>query len=194
MSSYRRVPQREGTTAVESLDGSVRSRSERLQGKCVARKDYYCCERFILGVNEYTSEPDFFSSLFLLLHLCKTVGWVIAAYFVARWTKFFSTVWSSPDLNRSLLRVSFLGFGIVTALVLYLTVYLPKVKGLSDSSAWNVYCPRVIPTMVGLSVASYLIFLRALWPVWGFLSPLWSGVELMGILMASNFIPACGLC
>jgi hypothetical protein len=126
--------------------------------------------------------------------LLLLVAWVILAFLVARWTKFFGTLWSSDsDANRSLLRVAALGLGIVTSLVLYLSLYLPKIKGI-DSSAWNVYCPRVIPTMAAVGVTSYLIFLRATWPVWGFLAPLVSGTQFMGILMALHFVPAMNVC
>jgi len=161
MSSYRRVPQREGAESgsSDSLDGTlVRSRAERLQDKCVS------------------------------------LVWVVAAYFLARWTNFYTTLWSSDQLNRVLLRIAFMGFGIAVAMILYLTLYLPKVKGLSDSSAWSVYCPKVIPTIGVISIVTYLIFLRALWPVWGFLAPVISGTELMAMVMATNFIPVFGLC
>jgi hypothetical protein len=88
-----------------------------------------------------------------------------------------------------LLAIAFLGVGINTALVLYLVVYLPKIKKLSDSSAWSVYCPRVIPTMTGVGISTFLIFVRALWPVWGFLAPLIFGTQIMGLLFGLHFIP-----
>eukprot|EP00339_Tiarina_fusa_P023552 CAMPEP_0117005372 /NCGR_PEP_ID=MMETSP0472-20121206/6012_1 /TAXON_ID=693140 ORGANISM="Tiarina fusus, Strain LIS" /NCGR_SAMPLE_ID=MMETSP0472 /ASSEMBLY_ACC=CAM_ASM_000603 /LENGTH=171 /DNA_ID=CAMNT_0004706595 /DNA_START=119 /DNA_END=635 /DNA_ORIENTATION=- len=67
-------------------------------------------------------------------------GWIGIAILVARWTNFFATIWSGDAPNRTLLRIATLGFGIVTALILYLTVYLPRVKGLVDSSAraWSI--------------------------------------------------------
>jgi hypothetical protein len=122
------------------------------------------------------------------------VGWVVSAYIISKWTDFYTTLWNSEELNRVLLRIAFGGFVVVLSLILYLTVYLPKVKGLSDSSAWSVYCPKVIPTMAVVSLVSYLIFLRACWPVWGFLAPLYSGTEIVAILMATNFIPTFGFC
>lgn len=97
-------------------------------------------------------------------------------------------------MNRTLLRMSALGVMVDLGFILYLTVYLPKVKGLADSSAWSIYCPRVIPTMLGVTGVSYLVFLRATWPVWGFLAPLITGCELMGLLMSLHFIPSMGIC
>lgn len=114
---------------------------------------------------------------------------MILAVFVARWTSFYSVVWSSDKANRGLLHLTFLGLGANTSLLLYLTVYLPKVKGLVDSSAWSVYCPRVVPAMTGIGATSVLLFLRAIWPVWGFLAPLIFGIQIMGLLMCLHFIP-----
>ena len=140
--------------------------------------------RITLGRNH------FFFLLFFFLN--NTVGWVLAALLVARWTHFYSIIWMSDKPNRWLLRIAMLGMGIIASLILYLTVYLPKVKKLSDSSAWNVYCPRVIPTMTIVGIVTLLLFIRALWPVWGFLSPLIFGTEVMGALMSLHFLPIPG--
>jgi hypothetical protein len=109
-------------------------------------------------------------------------------------TSFYSKLWSSPEGNRTLLRISGLGTLAVLGMILYLTVYLPRVKGLKDSSAWGIYCPKVLPTMAGVGLVSYLVFLRATWPLWGFLAPLVSGTQFMGILMLLHFIPSLGNC
>jgi hypothetical protein len=122
------------------------------------------------------------------------VAWVILAIVVAQWTSFFSVLWKSEMANRTLLRIAAMGAGIVTSLIVYLVVYLPKVKGLTDSSAWSVYCPKVIPTMTATSILTYLIALRGTWPVWGFLSPLIFGIQLMGGLMVLHFVPAGNWC
>eukprot|EP00934_Nitzschia_sp_Nitz4_P001857 Nitzschia sp. Nitz4//scaffold46_size129759//49268//49871//NITZ4_003498-RA/size129759-snap-gene-0.7-mRNA-1//1//CDS//3329552586//1857//frame0 len=125
---------------------------------------------------------------------CVALAWVVLASIVNLATSFIHKVWSSPEVNRSMLQVSGLGFLVVLGHLLYLTVYLPKVKGLVDSSAWSIYCPRVLPTMALVGLLSYLLFLRAIWPVWGFLAPCISGCEIMGLVMSLHFIPACGLC
>jgi hypothetical protein len=117
------------------------------------------------------------------------------AVIVTRWSSFFSVIWSSEEANRFLLRIAALGFGIVTSLVLYLTVYLPRVKGLkADSAAWGVYCPKVIPTVTAGAILTFLIALRGTWPVWGYLSPLIYGTQLMGAVMSLHFVPAGNKC
>lgn len=116
--------------------------------------------------------------------------WVLIAVLVARSTKFWSTVLSSSSkANHALLQVFYLILGINTVLLLYLTIYLPRVKKL-DSSAWDVYCPRVIPTMSFLGVVQFLVLIRAVWPVYGFLGPLIVGAEAMGILFSLHFVPS----
>ncbi len=182
--SYRRVPQEEGGSS-ESLEAHVtRSRGERLQDKliaCKSRKETR--DRDIIFQNNQNLVSHVFS-----------VAWVILAVTVSRWTSFYSTLWSSTDANRMLLRICGAGTMAVLGMIIYLTLYLPRVKGLADSSAWSVYCPKVIPTMAAVGLASYLVFLRAMWPVWGFFAPLISGTQVMGILMVLHFIPSMGIC
>mmetsp|Transcript_16788 Transcript_16788/g.24317 ORF Transcript_16788/g.24317 Transcript_16788/m.24317 type:complete len:166 (-) Transcript_16788:436-933(-) len=159
--NYRRVPSSELDTA-----GSGRSRTERLADKLYA------------------------------------ILWILLSVVVSRFTKFW-TVLFHPDerVNKSVLHCAFLTFGINTILLAYLIVYLPKIKGLKDSSSsnnsssngskalWDVYCPRVVPTMTAVGLVSALCFVRAVWPVWGFLSPLILGAEFFGVLFASHFLP-----
>jgi hypothetical protein len=122
--------------------------------------------------------------------------WVILAALVAHWTdslRVFRLVPSSATTaataNPLLMQLVGVGFGINTVLVLYLIVYLPYVKGLNDSSAWEVYCPRIIPTITVTSLVTGFLFLRATWSVWGFLAPLILGIEAMGCLFLTHFIP-----
>jgi hypothetical protein len=83
------------------------------------------------------------------------------------------------------------GIAILVAILLgmYLVLYLPYVKGLTDKSAWPVYCPRIVPSMIAVSVVSYIALVRACWPVWGFLTPLVWTVEILGALFATHLIP-----
>lgn len=125
-------------------------------------------------------------------------GWVSAALGVACYTNFFSVLLSSSSssstgpvlVNRTLLNLAFMGLGINTVLMMYLTVYLPKVKQLqADPSAWAVYCPRVIPIMTVTGIVTAILLIRGTWPKWGFFAPLILGVEAMGMLFSLHFIP-----
>lgn len=188
MSSYRRVSQRDDVAANSSRDNleasQMRSRTERLTDKVTASKSFSCFCLF------------YHASALILMVICLfPVAWIAVAVIVARWSSFFLVIWKSDEANRFLLRIAALGLGVVTSLVLYLTVYLPRVKGLkADSAAWNVYCPKVIPTITVVCILSYLIALRGTWSVWGYLSPFIYGTQFMGALMAMHFVPALGLC
>jgi hypothetical protein len=130
----------------------------------------------------------------LVVHLMLSlfslsVAWVTVAVVVARFTNFFPVIFSDERVNRPVLLTAFVCLVVNTVLVLYLTVYLPKVKKLTDSSAWDVYCPNVIPSMTFVGIVCAILLVRATWPVWGFLAPLILGLEAMGALFALHFIP-----
>ena len=117
------------------------------------------------------------------------LGWIFVAVLLARFTDFWGVLWSNQVINRKLLKIAFCGYLVVVSLFLYLAVYLPKIKGLTDPSVWGVYCPKVLPMMCVVGVSTYLVLIRALWPLWGFMAPLISGTEIMGMLMAPHFVP-----
>jgi len=193
--SYRRVAQRAASdpAAVASSSGDIfevqptRSRNERFEDKWVA----FCWVVVACIVARYT---NFFSIVFLLNTDTTTTGTDTTNDDNDSTSASTSTSENNLQPNKMLLRIAFVGFGIVTTLFLYLTLYLPKMKGLNDPSVWNVYCPKVVPIMGITSIMTYLILIRAIWPIFGFLSPLISGTEIMGLLMATHFIPAFGLC
>uniref|UniRef100_A0A7S1Y5B9 Uncharacterized protein n=1 Tax=Grammatophora oceanica TaxID=210454 RepID=A0A7S1Y5B9_9STRA len=115
--------------------------------------------------------------------------WVILAVLVARWTKFFHVLFSDDRVLQPVMHLAAVCLGINTILLLYLTVYLPKFNNIKDSAAWDVFCPRVVPTMSFVGVLCFLFLIRGTWPVWGFLSPLILGTETLGALFAMHFVP-----
>mmetsp|Transcript_7022 Transcript_7022/g.8748 ORF Transcript_7022/g.8748 Transcript_7022/m.8748 type:complete len:166 (-) Transcript_7022:199-696(-) len=115
--------------------------------------------------------------------------WVCAATAVAHYTSTPQTLLSSPLINRPIFNVAVVLLGINTVLMMYLAVYLPRFRGIKNASAWEVYCPRVIPIMTGVGIVASFLLIRATWPVWGFLSPLILGVEFLGFLFALHFVP-----
>jgi hypothetical protein len=120
------------------------------------------------------------------------LAWVVTASIVCWWSGTFSVIRhpAQSKANVGLLQVVAVLVGVNTILLLYLTVYLPRFKGLTDSSAWEVYCPAVIPSMTGAGVLAFLLAVRATWPVWGFLAPLVWGQQCLGLLFALQFVPS----
>ena len=119
------------------------------------------------------------------------LAWVIAAAVVS-WASGTYSVLRHPKeegANLLLLQVVAVLLGVNTILMAYLTVYLPRVKGLTDSSAWEVYCPAVIPVMTAVGILSFILAIRATWPVWGFLAPIIISIQCLGLLFALHFVP-----
>jgi hypothetical protein len=118
-------------------------------------------------------------------------AWVTVAALVSFWTDTVNVLLhpNSSEAIAALLQLAAVGVGINTVLVFYLTVYLPYGKGLTDSTAWPVYCPRVIPSITITSVLIAICLIRATWPVWGIFAPLILGVQALGLLFSLHFIP-----
>lgn len=126
----------------------------------------------------------------VLMDKLTAAAWVLAAFLVGFYADFFHVLFSKDSQAiSSLLYIVTTLLGINTVLMGYLTIYLPVFKGLNDSNVWNVYCPRVIPTMTFFGVIAYLLLIRSCWAVYGFLSPFIVSIEAMGCLFSLHFIP-----
>jgi len=116
--------------------------------------------------------------------------WVASAISVANYTDLPHTLLTSPLIHRPIFNAAITIFIINCILMFYLVVYLPKFKNIKSSGAWDVYCPRVIPTMTFLGVVDCFLFVRCTWPVYGFLAPLILGIVSIGSLFTFHFIPS----
>lgn len=122
------------------------------------------------------------------------MGWVATAILVTWWTSFLHVILApDPRISLPYLYAFVVGVGINTVLFLYLKVYLHYVVGLpkTDSSVYDVWCPRVIPTITITGVLCTFFIIRATYPIWGLLSPLVLGIEVMGALHFLHFVPWC---
>ena len=125
------------------------------------------------------------------------LAWVLISYAVASYTRVFRTAFTDERIVRPIFRLALGMFAVNVALTVYLTAYLPwkfpvtpKYRTPASSPAfWEVYCPRVIPTMTALGVAGSLLLCRACYPVWGFLTPLILGIVAMGMFFSLTLIP-----
>lgn len=125
------------------------------------------------------------------------VPWVIAAYIIAAYTRLFHTIYTDDRIIRSILVIAIILFSINAVLIMYLTVYLPYKFPISDKhkvsasspAFWEVYCPKVIPTMTACGVVGSFLLVRACFPIWGFFSPALLGVVALGLFFSLHFIP-----
>jgi hypothetical protein len=133
-------------------------------------------------------------------HQCVPVAWTVSAYFIVHYTRLFHTIFTDERILRPVLNAAIALFSINTVLFLYLTVYLPCIKfsklansniSASSSAFWDVYCPRVIPTLTACGIFGSFLLIRACYPVWGFLTPLILGWVALGAFFSLHFIPWC---
>lgn len=115
--------------------------------------------------------------------------WVIGAGAVIHTTDFFNVFLHDEKIHRPTFLLAVICLVLNTTLMLYLTVYLPKIARVT--APWDVYCPRVIPTMTGIGCLCAILLIRASYPVWGFLSPLILAIVFLGFLFSLHFIPWC---
>jgi len=128
-------------------------------------------------------------SSFIIRTSSSLVLWVSMALFTVKKTDTVGIILSSSKPIRTLLHISITQITINFILMLYLGIFLPKIKGIKDAQAWSIYCPRVIPFMTGNGCICVFTLIRSLWPVWGFMTPFVLGVEFMGFLFAMQFVP-----
>ena len=140
----------------------------------------------------------------LITDKCFAAIWVVVASLIFHYTDSSHVYLLTDDSNYNttennslkpttanvlLMQLVMIGLGINTVLFGYLLIYLPYVKGLHDSTAWDVYCPRVIPCMTLIGIGIFILLIRATYPIWGFLAPIIISIEAMGALFVCHFIP-----
>mmetsp|Transcript_21356 Transcript_21356/g.67009 ORF Transcript_21356/g.67009 Transcript_21356/m.67009 type:complete len:155 (+) Transcript_21356:90-554(+) len=117
----------------------------------------------------------------------QALVWVAAGGFVVYQTDMVGVMLQDPSVNRFWFNIATACFSINCVLCFYLTVWLPYVQRIHLE--WNVYCPRVIPTMTVVGILCGFSLVRGLWPVWGLLTPLILALTFMAGIMSLHFIP-----
>ena len=123
--------------------------------------------------------------------------WVGAGLLTGYFSKFWSVMTLQDDGIIFPLHVAAVSLLVINIILgFYLTMYVPRKLSIprdcSLSSAWNMYCPKVIPIMTCNGVVCGFCFIRATWPIWHVLSPLIIGLEFVAMLFSLHFIPWCG--
>ena len=80
-----------------------------------------------------------------------------------------------------------MGITINIIIIIYLTLYLPLIE--KNTIPWEVYCPNMIPTSTVIGIISFILFMIAVWPVYGMLTPLIVLIILLGLVFSTHFIP-----
>ena len=114
--------------------------------------------------------------------------WVLAAAAVVIFTDVPRITFTDERISQVWLIIALCASGMAAACALYLTVYLPYIARVY--AAWEVYCPNVVPMATLSSLAAFLAFSIAIWPVYGLLTVPLLSVLCVGGLMAFHFVPA----
>jgi len=81
---------------------------------------------------------------------------------------FFTMLLHNVHLNRDYLYIAYALLGVITLIFLYLSIYVTHVRKRND---WEAAEPWAIPTASLLGVVLTFMFMAALWPVYGLLTP-----------------------
>lgn len=113
--------------------------------------------------------------------------WVATAIALIFYLDIGNVVLNDVRVNRVALNLAVFSFFSNVTICLYLIFWLPYVK--KNTLPWEVFCPRMIPTATALGLTCIISAILAMWPVWGFLSPLIIFFLCLGLMMFSHFIP-----
>lgn len=67
------------------------------------------------------------------------IGWIIGSALLIYKTNFFRQIWENPHKVMFFFDIAMIGVGVNIAFMLYMTVYLPYIKKISED--FETYCP-----------------------------------------------------
>lgn len=106
-------------------------------------------------------------------------------------TNFFRQVWENPSVNTFFLYVALTCIGFLVSVLLYITFIGPCM--LRRSIELEVDLPALIPIMSIAGVAVFICSILAMWPVWGFLTPIYMLIVFFGATFSMMFLPSGNL-
>ena len=117
-----------------------------------------------------------------------SIFWICLALFVVKYSDLIRVIRLDDRVILPLLYISGLSWCGVTALVIYLSFFLPCCKKFKVDD-YNVTHPQHIKATLFLTIVSYVTFVISIWPIWGWISIFIVASILMGLIMVPNFIP-----
>jgi len=115
------------------------------------------------------------------------IVWIAASVAIIVYTQIFQNAMSDIRVNRTSLYAAVVCLVANLGIILYLTIWIPLV--LKVTAPWDIYCPHLIPISTGLGLLCFILFMIALWPIYGMLTPLIITILLMGFLFTTHFVP-----
>lgn len=115
----------------------------------------------------------------------QAILWIALAGLIIYKTNFFRQLWENDDINQFFMSLALICLGTNVSLLFYVTAIRP-LQGLDDNLE---SIPALIPIMTIVGVLLPVFLCLAIWPVWGFLSPVYVFVMTMGYIFVLTFLP-----
>mmetsp|Transcript_24758 Transcript_24758/g.55768 ORF Transcript_24758/g.55768 Transcript_24758/m.55768 type:complete len:170 (+) Transcript_24758:145-654(+) len=129
----------------------------------------------------------------------QALFWVAGSIAAIYFTDLIRVLFEDKRINRLFLNVAIVCLAVNTVIMIYLTAWVPyqerllsRKLGKPKKLDWEVYCPRMIPTMTAFALVFFIAMTKAMWPVFGFLTPLILLLLFMGFVFTTHFIPYFG--
>lgn len=119
-----------------------------------------------------------------------TVFWILATIGVCYFTDFLPSIRENEDINRIWLNLGFIFLAANILIGLYLIIVCSWIKKIQD---WEEHAPTAIPLATAFFMMGALCMNVALWPVYGFLTPVFLFTVFMGFIVSVSMIPSFNL-
>ena len=116
--------------------------------------------------------------------------WVGISSLIIYKTNFFRQVWENPNVSPMFMNLALIALGVNLAILIYVTLIMPLQGKEPDIEK----VPQLIPVMTVAGVFLPIFLIVALWPIWGFLTPIYILVLTFGYIFSLTFLPdgKCG--
>ena len=115
----------------------------------------------------------------------QAMFWMAIACLIIYKTNFFRQLWENDDINSFFMSLTLICLGLNLSLLFYVTTIRP-LQGLSDDIE---KIPSLIPIMTAVGVSMPIFLILSIWPIWGFLSPIYIFIMTMGAIFAMTYLP-----
>ena len=102
-------------------------------------------------------------------------------------TNFFRQVWENPKVNSFFLNIALLGISFMVSVLFYVCFIGPCC--LRKEIDLEKDLPSLIPVMALTGVAIFFCSVLAMWPIWGFLTPIYMIAIFFGSSLSMMFLP-----
>jgi len=114
--------------------------------------------------------------------------WVSIACLICYKTNFFRQVWENPHVNSFFRTLSLSCLTFIITCVTYTAILAPWRLGREVDIEKDF--PQLVPIMTLAGVVSFITAIMAMWPVWGFLTPVYMVVMFFGYSFSLMFLPS----